>query len=304
MAVSALMASPLAKGLFIRAIGQSGALFPSPARALQRLPQAERDGVEFAGRLGAKSATELRALRAEAIMAAEPGVRFFPIVDGWFLPKPVAEIFAAGEQADVPLMAGWNKDEGFNFALSHLHPANAGRPYANIVRGMLGERAEEALRHYPHGSPERDAASGRDLGGDLIIAHSTWAWIEAQRASGKAPLWRFRFDRAPLTPQGWFGERDTREAGAFHAGELLYVFDTLDAFPWIIEGEDRELAKLTTGYWLNFVKTGDPNGPSLPSWPSYRAPGEPVLHLDHPPAVRPETGRERHVFLRDAARAE
>ena len=300
-AVSALMASPLARGLFARAIGESGAMFPSPTRARAPLDKAEASGLDFMRKAGARSLAELRAAPADAILAAAPGLGFRPIVDGWFLPRSPAEIFAAGEQSDVPLMAGWNKDEGFNFTL--LQGDDAKRPYAELVRAIFGERTEAALHLYPDGSPEADAASARALGGDLMIIHPTWAWIEAQKQTGRADIFRFRFDRAPLTPQGWFGERDSRDAGAFHAGELLYVFDNLHAFPWLHDDADRALAKLASSYWINFVMNGDPNGPDVPHWPSHRSQGSPVMALDSPHKAGPEEGRERHAFLKAATDA-
>ena len=295
-AVSALMASPLAKGLFKRAIGESGAMFATPSRAPAPLEKAEAAGLAFMRKVGAKTLAELRAAPAKAILAAAPGVGFRPIVDGWFLPKRPAEIFASGEQSDVPLMAGWNKNEGFNFTL--LQGEAAKRPYPALVRDIFGAHAEEALRFYPGGTPELDSASASALGGDLTIVHSTWSWIEAQKAHGTAETFRFRFDRAPLTPQGWFGERSSRDAGAFHAGEILYVFDNLDAFPWLIDESDRALAKLASSYWVNFVNTGDPNGAALPEWPSFRQGS--VMRLDTPAAARPEEGRGRHIFLRES----
>jgi para-nitrobenzyl esterase len=297
-ATSALMASPLAKGLFARVIGESGAMFASPTRAPASREQAEAAGLDFMRRLGADSLAEMRALPADAILAAAPGLGFRPIIDGWFLPRSPAEIFAARQHSDVPLMAGWNKDEGFNFTL--LQGADAKRAYADLARAIFGERTEALLKHYPDGSPDTAAASARALGGDLVIIHPTWAWIEAQKQSGRADIFRFRFDRAPLTPQGWFGERDSRDAGAFHAGELLYVFDNLHAHPWLIEDADRTLAKLASSYWVNFVRNGDPNGNDLPHWPSHRSEGDPVMALDSPHKAGPEEWRERHVFLRQA----
>jgi para-nitrobenzyl esterase len=300
-AASALMASPLAKGLFGRVIGESGALFTSPVRAPASLAEAEAEGLDFMRKVGAKSLAALRVAPADAILAAAPGPGFRPIVDGWFLPRSPAEIFAAGEQSDVPLMAGWNKDEGFNFTL--LQGDDAKRPYVDLARAIFGEWTEELLQHYPGGSPDVAASSAHALGGDLTIIHPTWAWIEAQKQSGRAEIFRFRFDRAPLTPQGWFGERDSREAGAFHAGELLYVFGNLHAFPWLIEDADHELAKFASSYWINFVATGDPNGPGLPRWPSYRSAGAPVMMLDAPPRAGPEEWRGRQVFLKAVTEA-
>ncbi|HKI16023.1 MAG TPA: carboxylesterase family protein, partial [Roseiarcus sp.] len=300
-AASALMASPLAEELFARVIGESGAMFASPSRAPAPLVKAEADGLEFMRKVDAKTLAELRAAPAEAILLAAPGLGYRPIVDGWFLPRSPAEIFAAGEQNDAPLMAGWNKDEGFNFTL--MPDKEAKRSYADLVRALFGDRAEEALRHYPGGSPESDKASARALGGDLTIIHPTLAWIEAQKQNGRADIFRFRFDRAPLTPQGWFGEGLSRDAGAFHASELFYVFDNLHACPWLIEDADRALARLASSYWINFIKTGDPNGPSLPHWPSYRRAGTPVMMLDAPAHAGPEEGRERHIFLKEVVSA-
>jgi len=297
-AASALMASPLAKGLFARVIGQSGAMFASPSRAPATLAEAEAAGLEFMRKAGAHSLAELRAAPADAILAAAPGLGFRPIIDGWFLPRSPAEIFAAGEHSDVPLMAGWNRDEGFNFTL--LQGDDAKRPYADLARAIFGAQTEALLKHYPDGSPDMAAASARALGGDLVIIHPTWAWIEAHKQRGRAEIFRFRFDRAPLTPQGWFGERLSRDAGAFHAGELLYVFDNLHAFPWAIDDADRALAKLASSYWVNFVANGDPNGPGLPRWPSYRSEGGPVMALDTPHKAGPEEWRERHLFLKAA----
>src|SRR5580704_2648575 len=171
-AVSALMASPLARGLFARAIGESGAMFATPSRSPAPLAKAEAEGIAFMRKVGAANLKELREAPAEAILAAAPGLGFRPIIDGRFLPKSPAAIFAAREQSDVPLMAGWNKDEGFNFTL--LPGEAAKRPYADLVREIFGEHTEAALRLYPGGSPGAEQASARALGGDLTIIHPTW----------------------------------------------------------------------------------------------------------------------------------
>jgi para-nitrobenzyl esterase len=293
MAVSALMASPLARGLFARAIGQSGALFAGVAEPLTSREEAEARGLAFQHDLGAASLEEMRAAPAEAVLAAAPDLGFRPIVDGLLLPRPLDEIFSQGAQSDVPLLAGWTKDEGFNFTLS---PDGAG--YEARVAERFGPQAGAVLSHYPGGAQARESAAA--LGGDLVIINKTWAWMEAQAASGGAEIFRYRFDHAPPVRPGWFGPRDVAGAGAFHAGDIPYTLDTLDAMPWDYGPADRACAAAASGYWLNFVRTGDPNGPGLPAWPSFRRTGQ-VMRIDGECRAGPEEGRERQAFLRALA---
>jgi para-nitrobenzyl esterase len=285
-AVCGLMASPLARGLFHRAIAESGSLFPSPTVAPASLAEAEEAGLAFMRKAGAASLAELRALPAEAILDAAPGPAFRTMVDGHFLPRPPEAIFADGEQSAVPLLAGWNRDEGFNFALA---------PYPERVRELFGARADAALGLYPEGR-----AGGRALGGDLAVGHPLWAWLEAHRATARSPVYRFRFDRAPLVV-GRDGT-SSRDAGAFHACEIVYVFDNLQASPWKVEAEDREAAALASAYWVNFVKTGDPNGAGLPAWPSYRRDDDPLMLLDATAQAVSDPDRDRHALLADVVR--
>jgi para-nitrobenzyl esterase len=297
VAVTALMLSPLASGLFHRAIGESGAMFPSPTRMFKNLEDAEEEGRQFAQKLGAPSLEALRSVPAEDILAAAPGIGFMPIIDGRVIPASPPEIFAEHAQNDVPLLAGWNKDEGFNFDVLN-EPRE--KSLQTILSEIFGARAAEALSFYPAGAPQQEASSARQLGGDLVIAHRTWAWIEAQKQHGKADVFRYQFDHAQQTPAGWFGAKASTDAGAFHACELIYVFENLNAFPWRIDENDVRVAKLTSSYWVNFIKTGNPNGPGLPEWPSYRQSGK-ILVIDVEPKARLEDDRERHKFLASVA---
>jgi para-nitrobenzyl esterase len=291
--VSALMSSPVARGLFDRAIGESGAMFPSPARTFKRLREAEEEGLQFARKVGAHTLEALRSVPAEVILAAAPGIGFMPIVDGHVMPASPPDAFANRAHNDVALLAGWNKDEGFNFNVLNGRREDSFRA---ILDEIFGARAAEALAFYPAGAPDQEVASARQLGGDLVIAHGTWAWLEAQKQHGEADVFRYQFNYAPQTPEGWFGDKASAEAGAFHAGELIYVFENLNAFPWRIDENDLTVAKLTSSYWINFIKTGNPNGPGLPEWPSYRH-SRKILVLDVEPRARLEDDSERHRFL-------
>ncbi len=163
------------------------------------------------------------------------------------------------------------------------------------MRAVFADRTDEALEHYPGGDADRDKAAARALGGDLAVGQAMWAWLEAQRATGRAPIYRYRFDRAPLAPD--------QDAGAFHAAEIVYVFDNLRAAPWRTSPDDQKVAELASGYWVNFVRTGDPNRPGLPEWPSYRQEGDPLMHLDVTATARRDANRPRHVFLAEVEKA-
>jgi para-nitrobenzyl esterase len=291
MFVSMLMASPLAKGLFHGAIGESGAQFPTPERPMPKLVDAEKRGLAFAKQLGASTADDLRAVPVEKILDAHPGIGFWPIVDGHFLAETPEAIFKSGRQADVPLLAGWNKDEGANFDM--LNWNKKAPRFEDIVKLTLPGHAESVFALYPKTDPK----SPRELGGDLIINNGTWRWLESQRATGKADVFRYRFDRAPKMPKGkgWFD--GVPNPGAFHSCEIPYVFNTLGVFPWLTNEDDQRVADMFGTYVVNFVKTGNPNGTAVPAWPSYRDAKRPVLNIDVRTSIEHDPGRERHAFL-------
>ena len=296
--VSAQMASPLAKGLFQRAIGESGGAFHSDGLKFEaRSAREEEDVKTVSAKLGVSTLAELRAIPAQKLLdefapPKSPGFDFGPDVDGYFLPEPVPAIFAAGKQNDVALLAGWNHDEDiFEIAF------NPQKPSADTLKATaekeFGEKAPEFIKLYPADTPEQARRSAIDFAGDKFIAFSTWDWMEAQSKTGKQPIYRFRFDLGPPSnPKG-------PQLGAYHSSEIEYVFGQLDAKTDVVwTPETRALSAEMQKYWTNFARSGDPNGPGLPKWPVYSAAdGWPVMFLDATSAAHKDALRDRYLFL-------
>jgi|KBSMisStandDraft_5_1062788.scaffolds.fasta_scaffold04576_5 para-nitrobenzyl esterase len=289
-AVSTLMASPIAKGLFHRAIGESGGalgeglLDYQPASA-----RAKTDG-EWVAKTGAKSLKELRALPTAAILEAAKSrgmVGFGPDIDGKLLVEPVRETYAAGRQAHVPLLAGWNRDEGSFFVMGGM----TAEKFKAMAAGMFKDRAEEFLKLYPADNDEQAMRSAIDFGSDQFIAFGTWKWLEAHRKTGQSPVYRYHFELA--APPSKFHPGSF----AFHSDDIEYVFGTLDTRPGAVwREEDRKLSDEIMDYWTNFAKKGDPNGAGLPEWPQYGQ-GDALIHLDSTITSGPDTLRPRYEFL-------
>ncbi|MGD0360580.1 MAG: carboxylesterase family protein [Bryobacteraceae bacterium] len=297
--VSALMASPLAQGLFQRAIGESGAFF-STVLDLKPLAQTEAADAKFAEGIGTHSLADLRAKPAADLLTAaitQKDIWFAPNIDGYFLPQSVREIFASGKQSHVPLLAGWNHDEGGYGGIFEKDAPTAAN-FVAYAHKHFGDKADEFLKLYPADSDEQAKRSAQDLAGDQFIAFSTWKWLEMQGATGGAPLYRYEFDDAPPAPVNPPADGGNAPRGAYHSAEIEFVFGVLASknLPW--RPEDRALSDLMSSYWSNFAKTGDPNGTGLPGWPAYNSQGRyPVMHLDAKSHEAPDDHRERYEFL-------
>jgi len=287
-AVSTLMASPAARGLFHRAIGESGSALGDGLSNGTLEAGEEQDG-KWVASVGVKSLQELRALPTDKILDAAKTrgtVGFSPVVDGSFLTEPVEAAYAAGRQAHVPLLAGWNRDESTGLAKGMTVAK-----WKAFAADQFKDRAGEFLTLYPGNSDEQAARSAADYGGDSFIAFGTWKWIEAHRKTGESPVYRYHLE-LPALPSKYHPD-----AAAYHSDDIEYIFGTLDTRPGeTIRPEDRKLSEQMMSYWTNFARSGDPNGPGLPEWPKY-GPGDELIHLDSPITSGPDALRPRYEFL-------
>lgn len=315
ISVSALMASPLSRGLMAGAIGESGAMISSLPP--QRLADAEQNGVKFGAAAGANTLAALRAMTAEQIQEAVTkvqGVRFSSALDGYFLPKPLTAIFEAGEQAKIPLLAGSNtQEQAARSVLGDGDPTS--ETLANAIKKLYGDKADGILKAYAATTTDEVYEAATHLASARFISHSTWKWTELQMKTGGKPVYRYLYARPRPAYLGMPGQpapaatgRDAQQPsaprGASHSAEIQYAMGNLDLdkrYSW--ETADHEVSRVMQAYFVNFIKTGNPNGPGLPEWPTYRADSNyQRMRIDVESHAGPEVHRTRYLAL-DAATA-
>jgi para-nitrobenzyl esterase len=288
-AVSELMASPLARGLFHKAIGESGGAFRQGGLSLLTLAAAEQRGRDLATAVGASSLAALRATPSDKLIAAQGNnVEFAPILDGYVLPADPADVFTAGRQARVPLLAGWNSAE------IKLPPTTVAA-FEQQLATAFPQDLDSARALYPATDDRQARLSAIALASDNFIAFGTWKWLELHAATGGVPVYRYLFDQPMPTDSG---PPPADDPGAAHAMDIEYVFETLDSRHLAWRDVDRTVADLTATLFTNFAKRGDPNGPGVPAWPAWNAPGEKrLMRINAAAAAEPEKDRARYEFL-------
>ena len=275
--VNTLVASPLAKGLFIRAIGQSGGRFSrTPHLTEDRGSQAsaENVGLALAKSLGVDSLAALRTVPADTLMAAN-GFRTQENVDGWVLPDEIRTIFAQKKHNNVPLIVGSNADEMTPFGGAALAPKTV-EEFRKRLTQQYGEMATEFDQAYGVKSDDDIVRASLDAARDTTFSSHMRNWARATIAAGSNAYLYF-FNYAPPSPRA-------AELKAFHAGEIPYVFNVIPSSDpreagFAYSDRDRRLADAMSSYWVNFVATGNPNGKGLPTWTPYDLHTEPFMEF-------------------------
>lgn len=271
ISISALTTSPMAKGLFRRAIGESGGLFePLDLAPGFKLADAERAGTEFAEGSGARTLRQLRAIPAAALIKTH----FNPnlIIDGHVLPQAPYNAYREGRQNDVDLLIGSNAREGRLFLADQ--PVTA----ANLDEVLANDFSSPIVSLVGPGPVASDPAARSafvTFEGEMRFGWDMWAWARLQSDAGRRHVFLYRFTqsspyRVGDKHYGW---------GASHGMEMPYVFNHLDQQALAWTPADRRLADVMATYWTDFAKSGDPNGPGLPTWPAFTESNQQVMLL-------------------------
>ncbi len=313
---SSHMASPLSKGLIAGAIGESGAAIP-PTMAPVTLAEAEKEGLEFAKKAGNLSLKQLRAMSTRDIYEIYTDAKRFgfpAVIDGYFLTKPLTEVFNAKEQAQIPLLVGWNSAEIPGMAFMYGMPYTE-ENYLTRVKATYPDDYEEVLKLYPSGSEKEIELSATALASDRFISYSTWKWFDLQRKNSTQPVYRYLYSklRPPLVDQslstglagGTIKKEDNEykapEAiGAPHACEIEYCMGNLSLikdYAWT--SDDYKVSETMQNFFANFIKTGNPNGPELPEWRAADALDitPPVMIIDVESKTVKTENDARYLFL-------
>ena len=275
IAVSMLCASPLAKGLFHGAISQSGGSFgPSrpttfPGENMKTLQHAEQDGIEYVKRVGASSIAELRNIEPDSLPLGMGMGGAWPIVDGYVIPDDQYKLYEAGNYNDVPVLIGYNSDEGLSFP--------AGRTPEDYIAGVerrFGSFSNGLLEAYPL-NENRIGRSARNLMRDAAFGWHTWSWARLQSRNGKSDVYYYYFDQHPERAE----DSPQFDHGTPHGVDVPFVFMNLDRENPQTTESDLAISEIMGTYWTNFAKYGHPNGEGVPEWPAFSEENPVVMYL-------------------------
>jgi para-nitrobenzyl esterase len=287
--VVSVLASPLAKRLFHRALAMSG----TSLSLRTTLAEAERAGVTLGQTLGAPSLAALRSKSAEEVLRAQ-APRMGPVVDGWVLPQDVYSIFAAGQQNRVPLVVGSVADDAPGAGTA----TTAAEAQAN-ARSTYGDRADTYLKLYPATTDAEAARSAHAFRTNSALANARLlARLHAKTAQSPA-YWYYFTHVSPLPEGEVWGGRPAPSWGAYHGSELVYVFNAFPFQDWAWRPVDLKLGDTISSMWVNFARTGSPNGTGLPRWPAFDPTLDVLMNLADTPEAQPAPFKSRIDFIDD-----
>lgn len=282
--VCLLMSSPLAQGLIHGVIGQS----PGCIKLDTELTQGHAMGEAFASSFGvedvsAQAIAKLRALDAETVIGT-PGVGGSTIIDGWVVPDRPYDMLANGQQNRIPIMVGGLANE--YHGLAHTAPEIDERELDGFLQANFGDAAQDIKANYQSSLAKSPLEARKDISTDngFLLASRMWARLVTERGdnayvyyfSRPAPVFRLYVHERP----DLYNDGGQRHFGAYHSGELAYVFDNQDLVGIGWNNEDRKLSETIADYWVSFARSGNPNADGLPSWPAYDPTTDTVQILD------------------------
>lgn len=277
--VNMLVVSPLAKGLFQKAIAQSGGMFGRQLSLGQTLQSAEESGKQLTENLKIANMAALRAIPADSLLKIQG--RFGVTVDNVVIP-PVYDTFAAGKHNDVAVISGWNADDGVSFG-----PAPKADQFRENAKKQYGDKAEAFLKLFP-ASTDDEAAKSQKMVSQLFFGWNNYAWARLQASMGTGKAYLYNFKRVPPGEPNY---------GAFHSAEFGYALHTLKLWDRPFTDIDFKLEDIMSSYWVNFAKTGNPNGEGLPVWPAFSDNNPEIIELGDEVKAAPLPFKDQLKFM-------
>jgi para-nitrobenzyl esterase len=288
IAVSMLCASPLAKGLIHGAISQSGGSFGPPrvttypGENQKLLKDAEVEGLDYMNKAGASSIAELRKMNADSLPSGWGMGSAWPTIDGYVIPDDQYKLYEAGKYNDIPVLIGYNSDEGLSFTRT-----KDPEEFSAGVKERYGHFAGDLLKAYPVGE-NSVPKTARDLARDAAFGWHTWSWARLQAKTGKSKAYLYYFDQHP----DYSNDPERLDHGSPHGIDVAYVFQHLDTSKPETTPSDLEISEAMATYWTNFAKNGHPNGEGVPEWPAFSDTNPEVMYFQQTPQIGPVPSAE------------
>jgi para-nitrobenzyl esterase len=249
---------------------------------MKTLKQAEADGMAYAQKVGVSSIAELRKVEADKLPLGMGMGGGWPITDGVVIPDDQHKLYESGKYNDVPVLIGYNSDEGASFSREKTP-----EEYYAGVKARYGKFADDLIKAYPAGETTVPKTA-RDLARDAAFGWQTWSWARLQSQTGKSKVYLYCFDQHPDYPK----DSPRYGFGSPHGQEVGYVFMNLDASNPQTTKSDLEISEAMGTYWTNFAKYGNPNGQGVPAWPAFSDTKAQVMYFCQKPFIGPVPGAE------------